>query len=1294
MSIKNKVFRLKEGASEPDVPRLTLNALSHKPSDGMALVIVLASLVFLVTLSLAFLVSVSTELNSSKVYSQGANAKLLAQTAVNLATAQIADAARGEDAGGNTLAWASQPGMIRTYDTSGQPAGYFRLFSWTDMSGAGAFDHTLPTNAVPTDWSSQKAVFTDLNQPLRLVANAVTNSVYPIIDGNNLTTMAAVGGNKTYGTGNTPAIDGFYVSTNSTPVAPAANANPVPMPVKWLYVLEDGKVVAPTPDPTGTKVTVAGADTSPIVGRIAFWADDETCKININTASDGSYWDMPRAYGSAEHSMARNQSVRGEFQRYPAHPATTSLSTVIKKPNGSPLSDAQWADLLYGVVPRVKTGGSYWGTVQTTQMSPLEITPDPDRLFATVDELIFRADTVSGARPVNDLGAATATVLSNTTLERAKFFLTANNRSPDLSLFNKPRVCIWPLNIVDDDKKRTVYDKLIAFCSTMRGDLENEAYRYYFQRADPTSPTNDLPPGGAVTGLGRNRMLLEYLRTLTSSNIPGVGGSFLSKYGADNDQILTQIFDYVRSTNLRDSLITVSTDKYTSPVNQWGAGTGQVVPIEDTTTGTRGFGRFRTVQGASLLFIGRGNSSSGVMQKIPGPNTAVPADHMRVQAMFIPQLFDTSVGTVFDSPNFKWEISGLNAFQWDPGTGMESMGFPATVTKSENYYAYDGCYYGDQFGLRQAARQAPTSNTLDIPYIPPDPIAPTIPRSFFAFKGGDVTIKIMTMDNTVVQTVTLRFPDGSWGDATTFPVPDLPPDQVYNYDWNGGLNQYFPGPWTMRSFSGRNGAAGNGVAWVLKEDTIRSVSADPGDIRLIAARKDVPTPGDAGYPFAPNAKYGIRTVHVMGAHNFFSAAGQPHYGAALGRLVAGASYSGYASTGTTANQLSYPPSTSQGGQISDSSASDIPLNGVAVGKSTSFVSGNIPGDWDSGPFTIRDGPYINKADEGDIGNTSGDIPYSWKGRDGADLVTSSMFTANRQIPSAVTFGSLPTGVLANRPWQTLLFRPDTLGDGSHPGSKNRKGDGTVATGMPADHRLLDLFHMPVVEPYAISEPLATAGRINMNYQIVPFTYINRETGIRAVLKNEKVISIADNQADRYKVSWTSSPAQAGIRFPVNLDETLKGFTARFNSDKDIFRSASEICEIPIVPVDPASSNDTYSTMPAYWNASSGGHRLTGDNSKERIYATVYPRLTTKSNTFTIHYRAQSLKKVNGGTATVWDEAKDKVTGEYRGSQTIERYIDPNDDEIPDYANPADPDKNRPISDFYKTRILQAKQFAP
>ncbi len=37
--------------------------------------------------------------------------------------------------------------------------------------------------------------------------------------------------------------------------------------------------------------------------------------------------------------------------------------------------------------------------------------------------------------------------------------------------------------------------------------------------------------------------------------------------------------------------------------------------------------------------------------------------------------------------------------------------------------------------------------------------------------------------------------------------------------------------------------------------------------------------------------------------------------------------------------------------------------------------------------------------------------------------------------------------------------------------------------------MMDLFNMPTVEPYAISEPFSTAGKVNMNYQILPYTYI-------------------------------------------------------------------------------------------------------------------------------------------------------------------------------------------------------------
>jgi hypothetical protein len=66
----------------------------------------------------------------------------------------------------------------------------------------------------------------------------------------------------------------------------SATNNPAPMPVRRLYQLQDGTLVPGTG--TGNTTTVSGATAAnPIVGRIAFWADDETCKVNINTAAEG-----------------------------------------------------------------------------------------------------------------------------------------------------------------------------------------------------------------------------------------------------------------------------------------------------------------------------------------------------------------------------------------------------------------------------------------------------------------------------------------------------------------------------------------------------------------------------------------------------------------------------------------------------------------------------------------------------------------------------------------------------------------------------------------------------------------------------------------------------------------------------------------------------------------------------------------------------------------------------------------------------------------------------------------------
>ena len=130
---------------------------------------------------------------------------------------------------------------------------------------------------------------------------------------------------------------------------------------------------------------------------------------------------------------------------------------------------------------------------------------------------------------------------------------------------------------------------------------------------------------------------------------------------------------------------------------------------------------------------------------------------------------------------------------------------------------------------------------------------------------------------------------------------------------------------------------------------------------------------------------------------------------------------------------------------------------------------NVTGDWDTGIGFHLDGPYINRPDDGSAGvaNPYFDADFLSKPR---NFAKQSWFAPNRIVTGPGHFGSMPTGVRANAPWRTLLFRPDP----EHYGAPNQPEVG----GLP-DHLYMDLFWMPVIEPYTISMPFATRGKINL-----------------------------------------------------------------------------------------------------------------------------------------------------------------------------------------------------------------------
>jgi hypothetical protein len=254
---------------------------SKSQRAGSALLIILGCVALLTILVTAFLITARTEFTTSNFYAKGVNTKLLSENVINLVTAQLREGARSTDVNTSvSVAWASQPGMIRSYDTTGNPYKYFKLYSSDDMVGTGAFDATT-TDVPPPNWASQTSVYTDLNEPVITTAG----TQYPILD------PAAV-----------DHVEGFSLNM---PADFTSGTSLLPMPVKWLYVLKDGTVTIGTPFPvwpiapsirstapngTGTAVHITNASaTNPIIGRVAFWTDDETSKVNINTASEGIF---------------------------------------------------------------------------------------------------------------------------------------------------------------------------------------------------------------------------------------------------------------------------------------------------------------------------------------------------------------------------------------------------------------------------------------------------------------------------------------------------------------------------------------------------------------------------------------------------------------------------------------------------------------------------------------------------------------------------------------------------------------------------------------------------------------------------------------------------------------------------------------------------------------------------------------------------------------------------------------------------------------------------------------------
>lgn len=1195
----------------------------NRKSRGVALIIVLAILVLITVVAVTFF-SRTVSLRKATVNEKaGVTSRQLADSVVNLVQAQIDHAATR---GGNTV-WASQPGAIRLFETSGNLQTIYRLYSGKNLTASDVADFS--EDVPPADWASNPALWVDLNRPAFVSeSSGAAVAHFPILDPRDPANPASQ-----------QTTAGFSITG-----APGATADqPAPMPVRWLYLLQDGQFVSPTV--LGTTVTVSGATkANPIMGRVAFWTDDDTCRVNINTSAgaqasnspQGVFWDTPRFNSQVDRNFGDKGPATGEFQRYPGHPATTTLGLVFPS-----LTSQE----LLALTPRYTFGGSIDGTIRP----PGAIPAKADRLYSSVGELLYDQSRATG-------------VLSPAQIESARFFLTASSRAPELNLFGQPRVCIWPIHNNSGTSFRTPTDSLLAFASTVGKDR----YPYFFTRSVPLNSTADI-------NLSRNNILLNYLDRLTQQAIPGFGENFATKYPQDRRDILTKIFDYIRTTNLKDPGLSTS--------SQFASG-GFVAPSSQTTWNTMGFGRFPLLVEASIWLVplGQGAKAAPPAAAIPFDaaqvgarwnqadtsqwvNATTPAaERVAVQAFLLLNFFDPSQGwsAVSDS-KLVVEVTNLNGLSLTSSTeGSIPLGMPATgtvrpVANIANINAARS--WGGILSFRSLLLNGTTASkilgpsvALSTPSNGPFPFYSNIlslpsTGTLSLAASGPVKVKLYANDaNGAATEYTL---DLAGLLNKTMPTPKLT-GTFFN---SVGLNPNPPLPTNLNS--GKDGARSqmaylaprpHSLGTFLAGDVLWSlIPTMQGDFRLLSR----PSVNDfAAHPAVAD--------NVNLAFTLMNDGGFPYVGGTPGgKLVKDANYFPGVNTSSSTIMSSMP----------------------VVPPGINGVSGS--GDWDNAFSVVMDGPYINKADEGKPASGANNPyfdPNLWQA---SNSIGSGLFSPNRMMPSAGMFGSLPTGVVSKKPWQTLMFRP---GPAAHSAAED-----------PWDHLLLDLFWMPVAEPYAISEPFSTAGKVNMNYQIQPFTYIERSTALQSALATEMVAKVGLSDANDYKryVAIVGAAAMgAASRVPINLSKTngtLRQFQEKFAAG-DVFKSASEICEIFLVPQGETWTDDASARTAWYGD----DYAMVGDNTRERPYANLYSRLTTKSNTYTVYFTVQVLKNPSSLPPDQWDESKGVILGEYRGSTTIERYIDPNE-AIPDFA---DSSVSGNLENFYNWRISQSSQFAP